>query len=193
MPSNHTAVTIDLKLDHGHVLSIAPHCCSAQELTKAISGRDRSVFLCFVLFFHKLVTRTELGSLEKECYPYGVNRYINTNCLWVFCIMKGKNVLSQRSFREKWKGKKNNGLMEKDTEVLWDWNRKIKAVDFRLRQSKPGSGGRREAEARHVQDARNKEDSQGCSCIEKQTEHTSVERALSETPRGDMGRGIVRN
>lgn len=75
-------------------------------------------------------------------------------------------------------------------EVLWEGKGKVKTMDFKWKHL--GVGGR-QVGARNIQDARNKEDSEGCSCLEKQTEHTSVKTALSEIHRGVMGRGIVRN
>lgn len=68
---------------------------------------------------------------------------------------------------------KDNGFQVETVEALGSWWGKVGARD--------------------VQDTRNKEDSEGCSCLEKQTEHTSIKTFFSEIHRGEMGRGIVRN
>lgn len=56
-----------------------------------------------------------------------------------------------------------------------------------------GSSWKGKAGARDVKDARDEKNREGHSCIEKQTECTSGKTALSESHRGDMGRGTVRN
>lgn len=72
-------------------------------------------------------------------------------------------------------------------------NGKIRAADFRLRQWKLLGVVGRVGRSQDIQDATNKEQSEDCSCVEKQTEHMSVKMALSEVHRGEEGRGIVGN
>lgn len=103
---------------------------------KRFQDWGRSVFLCFVLFSPKLVTRTKYTASKKECYPSGVNRYINTNCVSILCIMKGKihraRDISGKNERET----KNSDPMEERLACLQGGNGKIKAVGFRLTQRK---------------------------------------------------------
>lgn len=121
------------------------------------------------------------------------NRYINANWPCVLCIMKGKTTQPEE-FQGKMKRKDKQWA---DGRGIWSplGKKKEKDSGFQVEAEEAlGSpAGEGEVGAKDVQDARNKEDSEGCSCLEKPTEHTSVKTALSEIHRGEVGRGMVRN